>query len=167
MRCSTERILTTHAGSLPRPPDLRDALLVRDRGEDIDIGLLEAKVAAAVDDVVKRQIDVGVDTVNDGEVSKLSYVFYLKGRVTGIGDSGAAAKRAKDTMIGLDMIDHPDFYERMRGQAQGPDQTYEFPACLGPLTYADVSPLRRDIANLMAVVDQEQRDVFMTAASPC
>ncbi|HEV3382851.1 MAG TPA: hypothetical protein VG142_17950, partial [Trebonia sp.] len=84
MKRSTEHILTTHTGSLPRPPELLDALQRRDRGEG-DGKLLEEQVRAAVADVVRRQADAGVSVVNDGEAGKIGYATYVKERLDGFG----------------------------------------------------------------------------------
>ena len=159
MRLSTDRILTTHVGSLPRPQPLVELLAAGDRGP-----AFEAAVAAAVAESVRRQAAAGIDIVNDGETGKLSYVFYLEGRVAGIGPSPAAAPEARRIMAGQDLLDHPDFQERHRRQA--PAEAHAFPACLGPLAYADEGPLRRDIAKLKAAIADRPVEGFMTAASP-
>ena len=82
MRRSTDRILTTHTGSLPRPAELTDALVRRDRGELVD-GDLDARIRAAVAEVVRRQVEAGVAIVNDGEASKIGYSTYVKERLEG------------------------------------------------------------------------------------
>ena len=84
---STEEILTTHAGSLPRPPELMEALLARDRGEAPPDDL-EAQIRDAVADIVRRQAQAGVSVVNDGEAGKIGYSTYVKERLDGFGGSG-------------------------------------------------------------------------------
>src|SRR5438045_612776 len=83
MQQSVERILTTHTGSLPRPDDISEQLLARDRGEPIDVTALAGSVRDAVAEIVRRQVTAGVAIVNDGEQSKSSYATYVKDRLTG------------------------------------------------------------------------------------
>src|SRR5215469_5840942 len=111
MKTSTDRILTTHVGSLPRPPGLRELLVRKDQGEAYDKAELDRQVRQAVFDIVKRQASVGVDIVNDGEMSKPGYSTYIADRLTGFGGHEPAKPR-------LDTRDHPNFlaaYERMTG----------------------------------------------------
>ncbi len=70
MQCSATRILTTHAGSLPRPPDLVEMLRARDRGQPYDAAALEARVPQAVAEVVRKQIETGLDVISDGEMGR-------------------------------------------------------------------------------------------------
>ena len=84
MKTSTGRILTTPTGSLPRPEPLIDVILRRERGAPIDDAAFAAVTAASVDEVVARQVAVGVDIVSDGETSKPSYTTYIRHRVSGI-----------------------------------------------------------------------------------
>jgi len=85
MARSSDRILTTHAGSLPRPAELLPLLLAQEAGETVDAAQLESEVRSAVNETVRRQLDTGVDVLNDGEVSKPSYATYVKDRLTGRG----------------------------------------------------------------------------------
>ena len=84
MRLSTNRILTTHVGSLPRPEDLVELLRREDRGEPVDAAALQARAKQAVAQCVAEQIEAGLDVVNDGEMSKMSYHVYLKHRLSGL-----------------------------------------------------------------------------------
>jgi 5-methyltetrahydropteroyltriglutamate--homocysteine methyltransferase len=162
MRSSTDRILTTHTGSLPRPEALIDLILRRERGDGVDEAAFESATAAAVDAVVARQVAVGVDIVSDGEMSKPSYATYIRHRVSGIEPDPRAADKGRNIMIGRDMLAHPDFASRRRNFSDTP-----FPGCVGPLRYQDRAALDRDIARLKAAVDQAKpTDVFMTAPSP-
>src|SRR5262249_20377362 len=83
MKRSTSRILTTHTGSLPRPPQLRELLLARDRGEPIDEPRFEWHVAEAVESVVRRQVETGIDVISDGEMGKYSWLWYMFERLNG------------------------------------------------------------------------------------
>jgi 5-methyltetrahydropteroyltriglutamate--homocysteine methyltransferase len=162
MQLSTDRILTTHTGSLPRPKPLIDLILGRERGGGIDAAEFEAQAAKAVDDIVARQVAAGVDVVSDGEMSKPSYTTYIRHRVGGIEPDPRAAEKGRDIMIGRDLLAHPDFADRRRNFSESP-----FPGCVGPLRYTDRGPLERDLAHLTRAVGKSKpTDVFMTAPSP-
>ena len=155
MKRSTEHILTTHTGSLPRPPELTEALQRRDRGEGVDDGL-DAQIRDAVADIVRRQADAGVTVVNDGEAGKIGYSTYVKERLEGFGGTGGL------TGMPADMVEFPEFMQRVMG-----DLDFEMPACIGPVKYKDLDAVRADIANLQAAVDgADVEDAFMSAASP-
>ncbi len=109
MTASNDRILTTHAGSLPRPDALMDLLRARDRGEDYDADELQRAVRAAVDDVVGRQAAIGIDLVTDGEMSKIGYGAYVKERLTGF--DGEEAPRLRSA----DLEDFPVYFKRLYG----------------------------------------------------
>jgi len=152
---STEHILTTHTGSLPRPPELTAALQRRDRGEGEDEGL-DAQIRDAVAGIVRRQADAGVTVVNDGEAGKIGYSTYVKERLEGFGGTGGLAG------MPADMVEFPEFMQRVMG-----DLDFEMPACIGPVRYKDLDAVRADIANLKAAVDgADVEDAFMSAASP-
>ena len=155
MKRSTEHILTTHTGSLPRPPALVEALQRRDRGES-DSAALEEQVRDAVVDVVRRQSQAGVSVVNDGEASKVGYSTYVKERLDGFGGEGGLSG------MPADLAEFPEYMQRVMG---GLD--FAMPACVGPVSYRDLEAVRTDIANLSAAVaGAEVEEVFMTAASP-
>jgi 5-methyltetrahydropteroyltriglutamate--homocysteine methyltransferase len=155
MKRSTEHVLTTHTGSLPRPPALLEALQRRDRGEG-DGAALEDQVRDAVRDVVGHQARAGVGVVNDGEASKIGYSTYVKERLDGFGGEGGLSG------LPADLTEFPDYMARVMG---GLD--FEMPACIGPVAYRDLDAVRADIENLQAAVAAtEVEDAFMTAASP-
>jgi 5-methyltetrahydropteroyltriglutamate--homocysteine methyltransferase len=163
MQTSSERILTTHTGSLPRPATLTD----RFDG---------AEVRAAVEETVRRQRAAGIDIVNDGEVSKPSYATYVTERLTGFEGEPAIRKRTSK-----EVEDFPEYYERMRAQ-MGPGVAT--PPCTGPVAYTPdgLEKLATDIGNLKAATGLAASasgtpasgnsaaasggDVFMSAASP-
>jgi 5-methyltetrahydropteroyltriglutamate--homocysteine methyltransferase len=152
---STEHILTTHTGSLPRPPELLEALQRRDRGEG-EGGGLDERIRAAVADVVRRQADAGVAVVNDGEASKIGYSTYVKERLEGFGGQGGLSGMPND------IAEFPEFMQRVMS---GLD--FEMPACVGPVSYRDLDAVRGDIANLQAALEEaDVEDAFMSAASP-
>ncbi|MFZ0421484.1 MAG: cobalamin-independent methionine synthase II family protein [Xanthobacteraceae bacterium] len=161
MKTSTDRILTTHTGSLPRPKPLIDLILRREKGEAIAAGLFEAETATAVEGVVAAQVAAGIDIVSDGEMSKPSYTTYIRHRADGIEPDPRAAERGRDIMIGRDLLAHPDFVRT------GNFVAAPFPGCVGELRYKDRSALDRDIAHLRAAAAiAKPTDVFMTAPSP-
>ena len=161
MRTSTDRILTTHTGSLPRPKSLISLILEREKGAAIAPDVFEAATAKAVDDVVAQQVACGVDVVSDGEMSKPSYTTYIRHRVSGIEMDPRAAEKGRDIMIGRDLLAHPDFGQK------GSFAAVNFPGCVGELRYKDRAALDRDLAHLKAAVDRSKpTEAFMTAPSP-
>ena len=158
METSQNRILTTHVGSLPRPPELRQMLVRKDQGEPYDKDALGRSVRQAVLDIVRRQAAVGVDVVNDGEMSKPGYSTYIADRLSGFAGHEPAKPR-------LDTRDHPNFLaalERMTGA-----NVARRAVCVGPIAWRDREPLAQDLANLRAALGQVSVvEGFMTAASP-
>jgi 5-methyltetrahydropteroyltriglutamate--homocysteine methyltransferase len=162
MKTSTDRILTTHTGSLPRPKPLIDLILGREKGEAIAPDVFEQATAKAVDEVVAQQVAAGIDVVSDGEMSKPSYTTYIRHRVTGIEADPRAAEKGHDIMIGRDLLAFPEFANRRGNFAAVP-----FPDCVGDLRYQDRSALDRDLAHLKAAAAKAKpAEVFMTAPSP-
>src|SRR6204780_4847487 len=141
MKTSTDRILTTHTGSLPRPKPLIDLILRRETGEAIAADAFESEVVKAVDSVVAQQVAAGIDVVSDGGMSKPSYTTYIRHRVTGIEPDPRAAEKGRDIMIGRDQLEHPDF-----ARSRGNFASVPFPGCVGDLRYKDRAELDRDLA---------------------
>ena len=112
MKLSTDRILTTHVGSLPRPKPLLELIMAKEQGGAVDQRSFEAESVRAVDETVAQQVASGIDIVSDGEMSKLAYTLYVRHRVTGMAMSAEAAEKGRQIMIGLDRLDHPDFGDR-------------------------------------------------------
>ncbi|HEV2186973.1 MAG TPA: cobalamin-independent methionine synthase II family protein [Stellaceae bacterium] len=158
MKTSTNRILTTHVGSLPRPAGLRELLVKKDKGEAYDTAELARLTKEAVAGIVRRQADAGVDIVDDGEMSKPGYSTYIADRLSGFAGHEPAKPR-------LDTGPYPNFnaaYARMTGE-----NVARRAVCVGPIAVRDRQPLADDIANLTAAVaGVKVTDVFMTAASP-
>jgi 5-methyltetrahydropteroyltriglutamate--homocysteine methyltransferase len=158
MKRSTERILTTHTGSLPRPHDLLPLMAAAEAGSVGEVTRLQTRVRSAVAEVVRKQIDAGIDIVNDGEASKPSYSTYVKDRLTGF--DGEA-----DVMSIADLVDYPEFGERFA--RQGVLETLKRPACTAAITYRDHDAVNRDIADLKAAIAEfKPAEAFLTAASP-
>jgi 5-methyltetrahydropteroyltriglutamate--homocysteine methyltransferase len=158
MKTSTDRILTTHVGSLPRPAGLRELLVKKDKGEPYDRAELQRATKEAVADIVKRQAEAGVDIVDDGEMSKPSYSTYVADRLSGFAGHAPAKPR-------LDTGPHPNFsaaLERMTGS-----NAARRAVCVGPIAVQDRESLAQDLANLRAALaGVNVTDAFMTAASP-
>ena len=158
MKLSTDRILTTHVGSLPRPDDLAALLLQKERGEDYDAAELDALIRQGVADIVARQRDAGVDVVSDGEMSKVAYSTYAKDRLTGF--EGDSERRPN-----LDVAPYPAFRAKMLRMTG--DQPMRRPQCVAPVEVRDREPLRKDIENFRAAVDGAGvAEAFMTSSSP-
>ena len=170
MKTSTDRILTTHVGSLPRHPEVLAQVMAREVGEPVDEAAFAARLAEAVRDVVRRQVDAGIDSVCDGEQSKISYTFYVRHRLSGIGSAGGTDHAAPpQTAAHRDILDHPDFMERLRAQRGGTSwfASAAVPYCTGPVRYENRGPMETDITNLAAAVASEKPvEAFMNAASP-
>jgi 5-methyltetrahydropteroyltriglutamate--homocysteine methyltransferase len=155
MKRSTDRILTTHTGSLPRAGDLTTLLEALDAGNPPEAAAFEARVRRAVADVVRQQVDTGVDVVNDGEQGKVGYSTYVRHRLTGFGGQSAVPARP-------DWADFPEAAARSERRS-----TISRPACNGPIEWKDRAATQKDLANLRAAVDTARpTEAFMTAASP-
>src|SRR5215831_8503912 len=158
MKTSTERILTTHVGSLPRPQDVVDFLFAEDRGESFDTQEYDKTLRRAVADVIARQSEAGIDVVSDGEMGKISYATYIRHRLTGFeGDS------ARPTPQDLD--DFPEFRDRL--VQAGASAKYLRPVCKGPIKVKTLEPLRNDIDRFKEALAQTKvTEAFMNSVSP-
>jgi len=167
MKRSTDRIITTHVGSLPRPHDLLDVLSDKVNGRPYDAAAFEARVKQAIDDVVKIQADAGIDVVNDGEQSKAGFFSYVRDRLTGFepGDPEpfeAAMGRPRELKA------FPDYYRRFFGR-RGPKRVGSAApvVCRGPVSYVGHEALQADIANLKASMQGKNvLEGFMPAIAP-
>jgi 5-methyltetrahydropteroyltriglutamate--homocysteine methyltransferase len=158
MRASTGRILTTHVGSLPRSEAVTDVLFGRERGEIGDARAAAGVITGAVADVVRRQVETGVDIVSDGETSKISYATYIADRFAGFGGD-----TPRDP--GQDLVEFPRFMAKLA--ASGATAKYRRPRCVGEISLKDTGPLEADLANFRAAVDAAKpAEAFMNAASP-
>jgi 5-methyltetrahydropteroyltriglutamate--homocysteine methyltransferase len=156
MKRSTHHILTTHTGSLPRPTDLVDMILRKDEKQPVDEVALAARVRSAVAEAVRKQAEIGITVLNDGEQGKPGYSIYMKDRLTGFdGETTPAA-------VPGEAKDFPEYTARRTGRA-APKR----PACTGPIAWRDRDAVHKDIENLKAAVKGVvAEEVFMTAASP-
>ncbi len=156
MQTSTDRILTTHVGSLPRSKAVTDVVFAQEKGEELPNA--HAIIHDAVDEVVARQVANGVDIVSDGEMSKISYATYIKDRITGFeGDS--------DRQPPSDLEEFPGFLERQASSGGTP--TYKRPCCVADIEVKDMAPVQVDIDSFNSALDRHKpTEGFMNAASP-
>jgi 5-methyltetrahydropteroyltriglutamate--homocysteine methyltransferase len=158
MKRSSERFLTTHTGSLPRPDDLIHLMYAKENGETVDPAALAARVRSAVAEVVGKQVAAGIDIVNDGEMSKPSYATYVKDRLAGFGGTG-------NTFVYQDLADFPTLAKRVFGDPGRSRR--KTPACNAAISVRDPGAARADADNLnAAVLRTPATDRFMSAASP-
>jgi 5-methyltetrahydropteroyltriglutamate--homocysteine methyltransferase len=164
MLYSTDRILVTHAGSLPRPADLRAMVVARTNGQPYDRAALEARLKEAVAETVRRQAECGIDIVNDGELSKFNFTDYVRERVAGYEDRPNSGRR-RLAMTARDERKFPRYFEAVpRAQALGP-QT--MPVCIAPLHYVGHAELQRDIDNFRAALTHvDVAGAFLPANTP-
>jgi 5-methyltetrahydropteroyltriglutamate--homocysteine methyltransferase len=176
MKTSTERILTTHVGSLPRPDEIRALLRARLAGLPVDDGELAARVAAAVADVVRRQAEVGLDVVSDGEMSKTSFLAYTDERLTGFAPSTAAADpSATQTGAGGTWARRVDSRREWRAFREYYTEYLprEMPlasaptVCEGPIAYKGQALLERDLATFKSALrGASVAEAFVPAIAP-
>jgi 5-methyltetrahydropteroyltriglutamate--homocysteine methyltransferase len=158
MKHSTERFLTTHTGSLPRPEDLIRTMYAKEEGVPVDPKALADRVRSAVAEVVRKQVEAGVDLVNDGEMSKPSYATYIKDRLNGFGGTG-------NTFVYQDLSDFPKLAQRVFGDPGRSRR--KTPACNAPISVRDQAAARTDVDNLKAALAAAKAtEGFLSAASP-
>ena len=153
-----DKIKTTHVGSLPRSNELSELLFKKDKKEKIDLIKFDEVVKKDVEKIVKKQIELGIDIISDGEMSKISYATYVKDRIDGF--SGESERRAPK-----DLDDFPSFKERIARTGGTP--TYTRPCCTNELKVKDTTSLAKDIKNFKDVLrSNNHKEAFMNAASP-
>src|SRR5919199_1869802 len=163
MKHSTERILTTHCGSLPRPHALLDLMKARANGETVDDATYDARLREAVDGIVRQQVEQGVDVVTDGEQSKLGFSAYVGERLAGF----EPRPRERAGSFAAEVAAFPEYYQQYFGRAMTGGRVVARAApltCVGPIGYRGQEAVRRDIANLQAAVQGASvAEVFMPA----
>jgi 5-methyltetrahydropteroyltriglutamate--homocysteine methyltransferase len=158
MKRSTERFLTTHTGSLPRPEDLIRAMYAKEEGVPVDPAALAQRVGSAVEEVVRKQAEAGVDVINDGEMSKPSYATYVKDRLDGFGGVG-------NTFVYQDLVSFPNLAKRVFGDPGRSRR--KTPACNAAIRVRDPGAARADVDHLKAAFAKVAgQEMFMSAASP-
>ena len=159
MKRSESRILTTHTGSLPRSPELQELLRSRLDPKAGEAEEFRTGVDEGVADVVAKQVEIGIDVINDGEQGRVQYATYVKDRLTGF--DGEQLLRARPR---IDMVDFPEFAAQSGVSSSA---TIPWPACTGPIAWKDKDAVQRDIQRLQAATSGvKSEEVFMTAASP-
>ena len=173
MKRSTHRILTTHTGSLPRAADLLELLTARDEGRELDREAHDAAIRDAVGESVRRQVEAGLDIVNDGEQGKPSFQSYRYQRLGGFELVDASDRGLLGQAAPAEAIDFPEFYARWaqtwfpRRDSRSRPAGERTLCCVGPITWRDFSDVEREIANLAdATAGVPVEEVFMTAISP-
>ena len=162
---STNRILTTHCGSLPRPADLLDLMKAKINGQPYDPGAYAARIRSAVSEMVRRQVECGIDIPTDGEQSKPSFFAYVNERLAGF--EPRPGPRA--AMFQAEVEEFPEYYKQyfstaMLGVTLAPLVPF---VCTGPVSYRGQEAVQRDIENLKAALrGLEPADVFMPAVAP-
>src|SRR4029077_14041751 len=164
MLYSTDRILTTHAGSLPRPADLREMVTARANGQAFDMAALDARLKSAVAEVVKQQLDSGLDIVNDGELSKFNFTDYVRERISGY-ELRPSSGRRRLSIIARDERKFAGYSATNPGtQSLGPPT---MPVCVAPLRYIGHADLKNDIGNFnAALAGASPTGAFLPANSP-
>ena len=158
MKHSTDRILTTHVGSLPRSQAVTDVLFARERNEVSDARAAAAVIANAVSEVVRRQVAVGIDVVSDGEMSKISYATYIAERLSGFG--GDTPREP-----GQDLVEFPGLLKKLA--ERGSTAKYRRPRCIAEIRVKNLAPLQEDLNNIQSAIDAAApTEGFMNAASP-
>src|SRR5271165_7319750 len=146
---STDHLLTTHAGSLPRPDDVREMVLAKARGEPYDRAALDGRLEAAVKEVVQRQIECGLDIVNDGELSKPNFTDYVLTRIAGCEKRPGTGRRRLD-MTARDERKFAGYFAAHPRPRFSGGQTV--PVCVGELRYVGQAELQTDLDNLKAAL---------------
>ena len=153
-----DKIKTTHVGSLPRSKKLSEILFKKDKNELFDQGELDQIIEEDVNKIVKKQIDIGIDIISDGEMSKISYATYVKDRLHGF--SGESERRAPK-----DLDDFPSYKEKIAKSGGTP--TYTRPCCTADLKIKDTKSLTKDISNLKSALKKNNHSQgFINSASP-
>lgn len=159
MKRSVDRILTTHTGSLPRPPDLRAMLQARENGDRIDEDAFAKRVRTAVTECVAKQAEAGIDVVSDGELGKPNFVMYVAQRLSGM-------EGWDDQLYTNSDPDFPGYEQWYASRGTQYFSPRGRPKCVGPLAWKDEGAVRRDIENLrLALGDLKVSDAFIPSAS--
>jgi 5-methyltetrahydropteroyltriglutamate--homocysteine methyltransferase len=167
MKRSTDRILTTHVGSLPRPDDLRAMILKKQQGESVDDADFAGRVKSSVGEIMRRQSEAGIDIVADGEMGRIGFIPYVNERLAGIEPSRGPAP-ANYWNESREYRAFPEFYAwsaQMPGTAGQTGRTRW--VCTGPISYKGMAALQQDIATLKeALAGVRHEEAFMPAVSP-
>jgi 5-methyltetrahydropteroyltriglutamate--homocysteine methyltransferase len=165
MKRSTDRILATHVGSLARPKDLMEMLVARNEGEPFDSDALARRTREAVAEVVQKQIECGVDIINDGELGKSNFSRYTRERLSGFVERQADPNFKPTSIFGRDMIEFPDYFNRGGRTSIGHHARVFY--CVEPLKYVGQDEVKSDIENLTAALQGKTfAEAFLPAIAP-
>jgi 5-methyltetrahydropteroyltriglutamate--homocysteine methyltransferase len=165
MQRSTQRILTTHVGSLARPRDLLETMREKEHGRPYDAAGFAKQVATAVADVVRQQVESGLDVVTDGEMSKVSFLTYVKDRLAGF--DGSAGERLMPPSWQVEIDAFPEYYATYLGKYTEQVSPMTTMVCTGPISYTGHAHLQTDIDNLRAaLVGHDTTEAFLPSTSP-
>jgi 5-methyltetrahydropteroyltriglutamate--homocysteine methyltransferase len=163
MKHSVDKILTTHAGSLPRPEDWLQMMLAHEKGGKVDAAAYAQRNRQAVSDIVKKQIDLGIDVIDDGEQGKPSFLTYINDRLGGFEPGGP---RGSPWAGSREVKAFPDYYEAMARAGGGPGNATRM-VCRSPITYKGEAALKNDLENFKAALgSRDPGDAFIPAISP-
>src|SRR5437867_6418356 len=165
MKRSTDRILTTHVGSLPRPPDVLEMIRAKSAGRPPDESAYAARVRSAVSEIVKKQADLGIDVVDDGEMGKPGFIPYVNERLAGFEPDRDA--RPSPWGGSREHLEFPEFYEWFGRTMPTPPARALHMVCTGPITYKGARHVQADIDNLKAALRGARvEEAFLPAISP-
>ena len=165
MKRSTDRILITHVGSLARPKDLMDMLVARNEGKPFDSAALASRTRDAVAEVVQKQIECGVDIVNDGELGKSNFSRYTKERLGGFIERPASPDFKPTAIFGRDMIEFTEYFNRGGRTSIGHHARVFY--CVEPLKYVGQDEVKADIENLsISLQGKKYEEAFLPAIAP-
>jgi len=164
MKFSTERILTTHAGALPQPPDLKQMHCARDTGTPLNAEAFRQRVRGAVAEVVRKQLDCGLDVINDGEVGKSNFSRYARDRLSGFTERTAKPGEQTSTIFARDLVEFTEYFKN-RTYHRGDNVRRVF--CNAPLKYVGQESLKSEIEDFKAALaGQKYEDAFLPAIAP-
>lgn len=166
MKRSSDRILTTHVGSLARPAPLLDVMREKENGRPYDTGEFARLVREAVVDVVRKQAECGIDVVSDGEMGKVTFATYTRDRLAGFEPAGESYSVRVGSWM-LEAAEFPDYYNDYFGKYREAVAPLTPLACTGPISYVGQQAVQTDIANLKAALGEvEVQEAFMPATIP-
>jgi 5-methyltetrahydropteroyltriglutamate--homocysteine methyltransferase len=163
MKHSVDKILTTHAGSLPRPEDWLQMMIEREKGGKVDATAYALRNRQAVSDIVKKQLELGIDVIDDGEQGKPSFLTYVNERLGGF---EVSTERRSPWAGSREVKAFPDYYEAMARGGGGPGNAQRM-VCRSPITYKGAAALKNDLDNFKAALGGgDPGDAFIPAISP-
>src|SRR5262249_8375533 len=162
MHASTDRILTTHAGSIPRGEALGQMLIDEEAGKPVDNSALQSSIDLRVSHVLEKQSEAGIDIVNDGEQGRVGFQTYVTQRMSGF---GGVSKRP----YGKEFIEYPQFTKKMMERLGKISKVFDAPEAIADIKYRDIAAINAEIerlTRLSATVKPRVTELFMNAPSP-